>query len=137
MDINLHEHIYYETRVDIIWQRLENFFMKKIVGNRISLLRRLVNLKYKDGGNIIEHKSLFQSLANKLVVIKMNIDDEIQGLLLLNSLLESWETYLVTICYSTLEETLTIDMVKDSLLNKDAERKEQGESSSGAFVTKK
>ena len=67
----------------------------------------------------------------------MNIDDEMQGLLLLSSLPESWETYVVTICNPTPEGTLTIDMVKDSLLNEDARRKEQGESSSGAFVTEK
>ena len=137
MDINLHEHISDEIRTDVDWQRLENLIAKKTVGNRISLLRRLVNLKYKDGGNIVEHISLFQSLANKLVAMKMNIDDEMQGLLLLSSLPESWETYVVTICNSTPEGTLTIDMVKDSLLNEDARRKEQGESSSGAFVTEK
>nr|AAR96002.1 retrotransposon-like protein [Musa acuminata] len=97
----------------------------------------LVNLKFKDGDNIVKHISLFQSLANKLVAMKMNIDDEIQGLLLLSSLSESWETFVVTICNSTLEGTLTIDMVKDSLLNEDARRKEQGESSFGAFVTEK
>ena len=62
MDINLHEHISDETRADVVWQRLENLFAKKIVGNKISLLRRLVNLKYKDGDNIVEHISLFQSL---------------------------------------------------------------------------
>ena len=89
MDINLHEHISDEIRADVVWQRLENLFAKKTVGNRISLLRRLVNLKYKDGGNIVEHISLFQSLANKLVAMKMNIDDEMQGLLLLSSLPES------------------------------------------------
>ena len=33
---------------------------------------------------------------------------------------------MVTICNSTPEGTLTIDMVKDSLLNEDARRKEQG-----------
>ena len=137
MDINLHEHISDEIRVDVVWQRLENLFAKKTVGNRISLLRKLVNLKYKDGGNIVEHISLFQSLANKLVAMKMNIDDEMQGLLLLSSLPESWETYVVTIYNSMPEETLTIDMVKDSLLNEDARKKEQGESSSMAFVTEK
>ena len=79
-------------------------------------------MKYKDGGNIIEHISLFQSLANKLVAMKMNIDDEMQGLLLLSSLPESWDV--VTICNSTPKGTLTIDMVKDSLLNKNARRKE-------------
>ena len=117
MDINLHEHISDEIRADVVWQRLENLFAKKIVGNRISLLIRLVNLKYKDGGNIVEHISLFQSLANKLVSMKMNIDDDMKGLLLLSSLPESWETYVVTICNSTPEGTLTIDMVKDNLLN--------------------
>ncbi|URE40384.1 hypothetical protein MUK42_35170 [Musa troglodytarum] len=120
-----------------VFCRLENLFTKKTMGNRISLLRRLVNLKYKDGDSIVEHISLFQSLANKLVAMKMNIDHEMQGLLLLSSLPESWETYMVTICNSTLEGTLTIDMVKDSLLNEDARRKEQGESSSGALVTEK
>ena len=44
---------------------------------------------------------------------------------------------MVTIYNSTPEGTLTIDMVKDSLLNEDARRNEQGESSSGAFVTEK
>lgn len=135
ININLHEHISDENRADVVWQRLGNLFAKKIVGNIISLLRRLVNLKYKDGGNIVEHISLFQSLTNKLVAMKMNIDDEMQGLLLLSSLPKSQETYVVTICNSTPEGILTIDMVKDSFLNEDARRKEQGESSSGAFVT--
>ena len=137
MNINLYEHISDETRADVVWQRLENLFAKKTMGNIISLLRRLVNLKYKDGGNIIEHINLFQSLANKLVAMKMNIDDEMQELLLLSSLPENWETYMVTIYNSTPEGTLTIDIVKDSLLNEDARRKEQGESSSRAFVTEK
>ena len=97
---------------------------EKIVKNRISLLRRLVNLKYKNDGNIVEHISLFWSLANKLVAIKINIDDDMQRLLLLNSLPESWETYVVIICNSTSKGTLTIDMIKDNLLNKDARRKE-------------
>ena len=44
---------------------------------------------------------------------------------------------MVIICNSTLEGTLTIDIVKDSLLNEGARRKEYGESSSSAFVTKK
>ena len=100
--------------------------MKKIVGNKISLLKRLVNLKYKDYGNIIKHISLFHSLINKMFAMKMNIDDEMQGLLLLSSLFESWEMYVVTIYNSTLEEILTIDMVKDSLINENARMKEQG-----------
>ena len=29
MDINLHEHISDETRADVVWQRLENLFLRK------------------------------------------------------------------------------------------------------------
>ena len=47
----------------------------KTLGNKTTLIRRLVNLKYKDGNNMVEHISSFQGIVNKLVVMKMNIDD--------------------------------------------------------------
>ena len=54
----------------------------------------------------------------------MNIDNKIQGLLLLNPLSESWETYVMIIYNSMSCKTLSIKMVKDNLLNEDARRKE-------------
>ena len=65
---------------------LETFFSRKTSGNKTTWIRRLANLKYKDGNNIIEHISSFQSIVNKLVSMKMNIDDEMQASLLLSSL---------------------------------------------------
>ena len=44
---------------------------------------------------------------------------------------------MVTISNSMPEETITINIVKNSLLNEDARRKEQGESSSNALVIEK
>ena len=67
---------------------------------------------------------------NKLVAMKMNMEDEMQESLLLNSLLDSWETLVVTVSNSTPNGILTMESVKDSLLNEDARRKEKGESSS-------
>ena len=60
---------------------------------------------------------------NKLVAMKMNIDDEMKASLLLSSLLDSWETLVVTISNSTPNGILTMESVKDSLLNEDARRK--------------
>ena len=55
---------------------LKTIFPKKTTGNKITLIRRLVNLKYKDGNNMVEHINSFQGIVNKLVAMKMNIDDE-------------------------------------------------------------
>ena len=60
---------------------------------------------------MVEHISSFQGIVNKLVAMKMNIDDEMQTSLLLSSLLDGWETLVV--------------VVKDSLLNEEVRRKEK------------
>ena len=74
---------------------------------------------------------------NKLVVMKMNIGDEMQASILLSSLLNSWETLVLTVSNSTPNGILTMDIVKDGLLNEEARRKEKGESSFGVLVHKK
>ena len=137
MEMNLHEHISNETRADVVWQKLENLFAKKTAGNKISLLKRLVNLKYRDGGSMVEHTSQFQSLVNQLLTMKMKMDDEMQASLLLSSLPESWETLVITITNSMSEGTLTMDLVKDTLLNEEVRRKAQGDYSSGALITER
>ena len=101
MNRTLHEHISDETKADVVWKKLENIFARKTSGNKTTLIRRLVNLKYKDGNNMVEHISSFQGTVNKLVAMKMNIDDEMQTSLLLSSLPNSWETLVVTVSNST------------------------------------
>ena len=94
-------------------------------------------MKYKDGNNMVENISSFQGIVNKLVAMKMNIDDEMQASLLLSSLPDSWETLVVTVSNSTPNGILTMESVKDSLLNEDVRTKEKGESSSGVLVHEK
>ena len=86
---------------------------------------------------MVEHISSFQGIVSKLVAMKMNIDDKMQTSLLLNSLLDSWETLVVTVSNSTPNGILIMDSVKDSLLNEEARRKEKGESSYGVLVHEK
>ena len=49
----------------------------------------------------------------------------LQTSLLLSSLPDSWETLVVTVSNSTPNEILSMESVKDSLLNKEARRKEK------------
>ena len=117
MDQTLHEQIYDETKTDAVWKKLENLFSRKTSGNKITLIRRLVKLKYKDKNNMVEHISYFHGIVNKLVAMKMNINDDMQASLLLISLHDSWETLVVTVSNSTPNGILTMESVKDSLLN--------------------
>ena len=137
MDLTLHRHIYDETKADVVWKKLENIFSRKTSGNKTTLIRRLVNLKYKDENNMVEHISSFQDTVNKLVAMKMNINDEMQASLLLSSLPDSWETLVVIVSNSTPNGILTMKSVKDNLLNEEARRKKQTESSSGVLVHEK
>ena len=66
MDPTLHEHIYDETKADVVWKKLENIFIRKTSGNKTTLIRRLVNLKYKDGNNMVEHISSFQGICEQV-----------------------------------------------------------------------
>ena len=59
MDPTLHEHIYDETKANIVWKKLENIFARKTTRDKTTLIRRLVNLKYKDGNNMVEHISSY------------------------------------------------------------------------------
>ena len=56
-----------------------------------------MKLDYMDGQSMKEHLNSFKGLVNQLTKINMKIDDELQALLLLNSLPESWDTLVVTL----------------------------------------
>ena len=95
----------------------------KTSGNKITLIIRLFNLKYKDKNNMVEHISYLQGIVNKLVAMKMNIDVEMQASLLLTSLLDSWETLVVEVSNFTPNEILTMESVKNCLKNEEVRRK--------------
>ena len=84
------------------------------------------NLKYKDGNSVAKHLSNFQGLLNELSTMKLELNDEVQTLLLLSSLPDSWETLVVFLSNSTQNGVITINMVKNNMFNDEARRKELG-----------
>ena len=84
---------------------------------------------HNDGNSVAEHLSNFQGLLNELSTMKLELDDEVQVLLLLSSLPDSWETLVVSLSDSTPNGVITINMVKDNMFNEEARRKELGISS--------
>jgi hypothetical protein len=58
--------------------------------------------------------------------MKLALDDEVQALLLLSSLPDSWKTLVVSLSNSAPNGVITMGMVKDNMLNEEARRKKQG-----------
>ncbi|KAF5930143.1 hypothetical protein HYC85_031016 [Camellia sinensis] len=106
----------------------------KTARNEALLMRRLVNLKVK-GVSVAEHTSEFQNLVNRLATIKMELDDEMQALLLLSSLPDSWETLVVSFSNSAPEGKLTMSMVTNALFSEEARKKDMSGDQSHALVT--
>ncbi|KAF7143342.1 hypothetical protein RHSIM_Rhsim05G0201800 [Rhododendron simsii] len=91
VDQSVFHHVAQETNVYELWTKLEAMYERKTAQNKAFLIRRLVNLKYKDGRSVAEHMSDFQGLINQLSTMKLVLDEELQALLLLSSLPDSWE----------------------------------------------
>ncbi|GFS35808.1 hypothetical protein Acr_00g0042200 [Actinidia rufa] len=72
------------------------------------------------GEDISEQGLIDEELAS----IDLHFDDEMQALLLLSSLLESWETLVVSLSNSAQNGKLTVSTVKDALFNEEVWKKE-------------
>ena len=75
------------------------------------------------------HLNAFQSIVNQLATMKTVMDDEMQTSLLLCSLPNRLETFVVTISNSIPNGPLTMDLVKGNLFNEETRKK--------AYETKK
>ena len=60
---------------------------------------------------------------NQLAAMKITFDHELQALLLLSSLPESWETLMVTVSNSAPDGVVTMSQVTSNLLNEETRRK--------------
>ena len=56
--------------------------------------------------------------------MKLELDDEVQALLLLSSLPNSWKTLVVSLSNSSPNGVITVNMVKDNMFNEEARRKD-------------
>ena len=79
------------------WRR---FTFQKTGNNKLFLLKQLMTFKYNEGSPILYRIKDFQGILDQLSGMGVNFDDEIQGLWLLNTLPDSWETLRVSLTNS-------------------------------------
>ncbi len=71
------------------------------------LIKKLMHMRYSDGTSMTDHLSSFQGVVNELTGMGITFEEEVRALLLLGSLLESWETLKVTLCNSAPDGVIT------------------------------
>jgi hypothetical protein len=132
---NIFHHVANNTNAYEMWQKLESMYESKTAMNKVSVIKRLEKLEYQDGSSAIEHLNIFQCHINQLSSMKITFEDEVQALLLVSSMPDSWNTLVVSVSNSAPDGKLTLEMVKNSMLNEEARKKEKGDASlSDAYV---
>lgn len=117
-----------------MWKKLETMYERKNAQSKAFTIRKLVNLKYKDGGSVAEHLTTFQNLVNQVTSMGIKIEDELQALFLLSSLPDSWETLVITISNPDPDGKVALQTFKDSMFNEESRRKDMGTNSGHALV---
>ncbi|KAJ0754054.1 putative RNA-directed DNA polymerase [Helianthus annuus] len=136
VDDNVLNHISGETHARTLWNKLEELYARKTGNNKLFLIKQLINLKYNDGTPVSDHLNVFQGIINQLAGMGIKFEDEVQGLWLLGTLPDSWETFRTSLSNSAANGIITMEMAKGSVLNEEMRRKSQGSSShSDVLVT--
>ena len=60
VDISLYNHVAKATDPHTLWKNLENMYKTKNAQAKIFLMRKLMNLKLKEGQSIVEHLNDFE-----------------------------------------------------------------------------
>ena len=76
VDISLYNHVTKETDPHTLWKNLENMYETKNAQAKIFLMRKLMNLKLKEGQSIAEHLNDFEGMIAQLSVAGLSRDDE-------------------------------------------------------------
>ena len=93
-----------------------------------------MNLRYMEHSSISDHLNEFQGLLDQLSGMGIKFDDEVLRLWLLNTLLESWEVFRVSITNSTSNGVVSFQMAKSGALNEEMRRKTHGSSSQSEML---
>ena len=86
-------------------------------------MKKLYNLKMKEGASVAEYLHEFNIITSQLSFVKIVLHDEIRATLLMCSVPDNWENMIVPISTSTPARTLKFDDVSRSLMNEELRQK--------------
>ncbi|KAL8170647.1 hypothetical protein V2J09_022451 [Rumex salicifolius] len=105
---------------------LSMMYDKPSAANKVHLMRSRFSLRMGEGTTVANHLSEFNMTITKLDLVEIKFDDEVQALILLSSLPESWSGTVTALSASARKEKLRFDDVRDLIISEEIRRKESG-----------
>lgn len=119
IDISLFDQVAMETSAHELWKKCETFHERELTKNKITTLKKLVNLKFEEEGWIYKHVRAFSGLVDELSSMNVVMNEELRGLLLMSSLPKNYEDFVISCCDKAPKGELTMQFVKSELLWRD------------------
>jgi hypothetical protein len=109
---------------------LAKLYEKPLASNKVFLMKILFNMKMLEGGSVADNLNDFNMVTNQLSYVKVECDDEVRALLILCSLLESWNDLVMAVSNSVSgSNNLKFDDVVGVILSEEMRWKNIGETS--------
>jgi hypothetical protein len=113
---------------------MAKLYEKPSVSNKVFLMKRLFNMNMLKFGYVADHLNEFNTVTNQLSSVKVDFDDEVEALLILCSLPESWNGLVMVVNNSVSgSNTLKFDGVVGVILSEEMRQKSTGETSGNAL----
>jgi len=80
-----------------------------LTSNKVFLMKKLYNLKMKEGASVVVHLNVFNIINSHLASDTIILDDEIRVILFMCSMPDNWENLILTMITSTAAGTLKFD----------------------------
>ncbi|KAJ4736375.1 Transposon Ty1-NL2 Gag-Pol polyprotein [Rhynchospora pubera] len=130
LSIDVASHIMDQTTIHGLMKRLAELYVTTSSSNKLHLLRRLFHLKMAEGTLVTEHLGEFNLIVSELKATGGLLDDELLAHCLLLSMPDSWSTVIDVICGNS---KVTLDLVRDRLVNEEIRRRERGDATGAAL----
>jgi hypothetical protein len=109
-----------EKKIKELMDALDKLYENPSTSNMVFLMKRLFNMKMSEGGSIANHLNEFNTATNQISSVKVDFHDEVKALLILCSLLETWNgLVMVLINFVSGSNTLEFDDVVGVILSEE------------------
>ena len=125
--LHLAESVYFtivgEKTAKDVWDKLAFDYENKSAMNKVFLMKKLFDLRMKEGGTISSHVNDFNIIFTQLTTQGLEFDMEVKCIFLLCSLPSSWDTFCTAISNSAPATGLVYNDVLGSLFTEEIRRK--------------
>ena len=98
---------------------LSSMYEKPLASTKVLLMKRLFNLQMIEDASIAQHLSELNIVTTQLSSVGIDFEEEVQALILLSSLPESWNVIVPVVSSSSRSNKLKFNDVRDLVLSEE------------------